>query len=506
LTQAYVSRTALVACATVFATPSFADITPADVWGSWQGYLSGFDLTISSTEETSGDDISISDLSISFEVPDEDGTITLILPDMDFISRGDGTVELKYAPDMQLTAKIEGEGGPDTSATINMSHVGLSTIASGDPDDITYTYSAASLTYSLGDILVEGTPLEETGAQAEGEIVITGVSGLLNIATDGLTSIRQDERYSSLTYDVRFVAPEDEGSFVASGSVDDLSVKSAFSISQDIDFEDPFSVFNDELNLELEVSQGPASSSMSGNDGNGPFSTQSSSSSGSFGLVFNSNVLEASMSSFDSSFEVFGEEIPLPISGEIGEASMAFSVPLAESAEPQEFFLDFVFADVAVPDLLWNIFDPGAALDRSPATVSLGLEGTVQLLMGAFTPEFVETDDFPGTLNSLTLSDLEVSIAGAELTGAGDFTFDNSDLESFDGFPRPEGAADFRLLGGNQLLDSLISMGLVSENDAMGARMMMGVFTVAGPSEDELNSRLEVNEDGHVFANGQRLR
>jgi hypothetical protein len=40
----------------------------------------------------------------------------------------------------------------------------------------------------------------------------------------------------------------------------------------------------------------------------------------------------------------------------------------------------------------------------------------------------------------------------------------------------------------------------------MGARMMMGVFTVAGPSEDELNSRLEVNEDGHVFANGQRLR
>ncbi|MCH2250997.1 MAG: DUF2125 domain-containing protein, partial [Cognatishimia sp.] len=77
---------------------------------------------------------------------------------------------------------------------------------------------------------------------------------------------------------------------------------------------------------------------------------------------------------------------------------------------------------------------------------------------------------------------------------------------SFDGFPRPEGAADFRLLGGNQLLDSLISMGLVSEGDAMGARMMMGLFTVAGPGEDELNSRLEVNGEGHVLANGQRLR
>ena len=40
----------------------------------------------------------------------------------------------------------------------------------------------------------------------------------------------------------------------------------------------------------------------------------------------------------------------------------------------------------------------------------------------------------------------------------------------------------------------------------MGARMMMGLFTVAGPGEDELNSRLEVTGEGHVLANGQRLR
>jgi hypothetical protein len=56
------------------------------------------------------------------------------------------------------------------------------------------------------------------------------------------------------------------------------------------------------------------------------------------------------------------------------------------------------------------------------------------------------------------------------------------------------------------LLDSLIEMGLVGEDDAIAARLMMGLFTVAGPSEDELNSRLEVNEAGHVLANGQRLR
>ena len=155
MTQSYVSRGAIAVLAAAIATPSFADITPDDVWGSWQSYLSGFDLDIKATEERSGDDIFITDLTVSFEIPEEDGTITLIFPDMDFVSRGDGTVELKYGADMQFTALLEGDGGPDTKASIDVAHTGLSAIASGDPDDITYTYSAASLTYSVGEVLVE---------------------------------------------------------------------------------------------------------------------------------------------------------------------------------------------------------------------------------------------------------------------------------------------------------------------------------------------------------------
>lgn len=506
MTQSLFSRGALAACATVLATPSFADITPADVWDSWQSYLTGFTLDVTATEQRTGDDIFVTDMSISFDVPDEDGTITITMPDMDFISRGDGTVELRYGADMSVTASIEGEGGPDSQATINIVPTGLSMIASGNPNDITYTYSAASLSYSVGEVLIEGAPLSDLGGQIEGDVTVTGMTGLVKIATEGLTAIEQDVRYDSMSYDVRFVAPEDDESFVTAGTVEDLRVQSALSVSQDIDLENPFSIFNDELNISIEATQGAAQSSMSGNDGNGPFSSESASSSGSFGMVFNSDVLAAEMSSFDASFNFFGEEIPLPLSGEIGEASMSFSLPLAESAEPQDFFMNVALVDAVIPDLLWNIFDPGGALERGPATVSVGLEGTTKLMMGAFNPAFFESDEIPGTLESLTLTDLEVSVAGAELTGAGDFTFDNTDMASFDGFPRPEGAADFRLTGGNQLLDSLISMGLISEGDAMGARMMMGVFTVAGPGDDELNSRLEVTEEGHVLANGQRLR
>ncbi|MCP4621051.1 MAG: DUF2125 domain-containing protein, partial [Bradyrhizobium sp.] len=111
----------------------------------------------------------------------------------------------------------------------------------------------------------------------------------------------------------------------------------------------------------------------------------------------------------------------------------------------------------------------------------------------------------PGELRGLTLNELLLSVAGAELTGSGDFTFDNTDLESFDGMPAPEGEANLKLVGANNLIDKLVGMGLLSDDDAMGARMMMGMFAVSA-GDDVVTSKIEVNDEGHVLANGQRLK
>lgn len=60
--------------------------------------------------------------------------------------------------------------------------------------------------------------------------------------------------------------------------------------------------------------------------------------------------------------------------------------------------------------------------------------------------------------------------------------------------------------GPNGLIDKLIAMGLLSQQDAMGARMMLGMFTVAGSEPDTMTSTIEVDADGHLLANGQRIR
>ena len=138
------------------------------------------------------------------------------------------------------------------------------------------------------------------------------------------------------------------------------------------------------------------------------------------------------------------------------------------------------------------------------------MTGKAKLLFDLLDPAQMEAVDrgeaMPGELNAVTLNALTVRAAGAELTGEGAFTFDNSDLETFDGMPAPEGSVDLALSGGNGLLDKLVNMGLLPEEQAMGARMMMGLFAVPGAGEDSLTSKIEVKSDGQILANGQRLK
>jgi hypothetical protein len=111
----------------------------------------------------------------------------------------------------------------------------------------------------------------------------------------------------------------------------------------------------------------------------------------------------------------------------------------------------------------------------------------------------------PVEVNSVNLGDLTIAFGGAEVTGTGAFTLDNTDTTTFAGMPKPTGAVDLQLNGVNGLIDALVSMGLLPEEQVMGARMMLGMFTTS-VGDDQLTSRIEVTADGQLLANGQRLQ
>jgi hypothetical protein len=101
---------------------------------------------------------------------------------------------------------------------------------------------------------------------------------------------------------------------------------------------------------------------------------------------------------------------------------------------------------------------------------------------------------------SLNITELGLKVAGAALAGTGAFTFDNSM-----GIPMPLGEANINVTGANALIDGLIAIGVMTEEDAMGARMMMGMFMVPGANPDELTSKIEAKEGMQILVNGQPL-
>jgi hypothetical protein len=212
----------------------------------------------------------------------------------------------------------------------------------------------------------------------------------------------------------------------------------------------------------------------------------------------------------DVTMAVSSSDLPFPVNLNIARLGFDVTMPVIESEAMQEYGVNLELSEFTMSDQLWSMIDPAAQLPRDPATLRVDLDGTGRLFFNLLDPAEVEglegRDSIPGEVESLTLNELTLELAGASLSGEGAFTFDSDDLESFGGAPAPEGTLDLRLVGGNALLDTLVAMGLVPADQASGMRMMMGLFATPGDGEDELVSKIEVTGDGQVLANGQRLK
>jgi hypothetical protein len=274
----------------------------------------------------------------------------------------------------------------------------------------------------------------------------------------------------------------------------------------DFDPDNPEDIFDKGLSFAGTFERGASVVTMTSVEDDQPFNMNAKTTGGAAEIAMDKEGFAIGGVSTGLELDATVPDVPFPVSIAAEEIGIDMLMPLAASDAEQDFGFGFTLAGLTVSDLLWNIFDAGAILPRDPATINIDLDGTMRLFMDLMDPSIEDSDDFPGEVNSVTLNDITVEVAGAELTGEGEFTFDNTDLESFDGLPRPEGELAVNLKGANGLLDKLIQMGFVSESDAMGARMMTSMVAVPGPGEDELNSTIVINDQGHILANGQRLK
>ncbi|MFB9148445.1 DUF2125 domain-containing protein [Roseovarius ramblicola] len=488
----------------LFAGPALADLTAADVWQDWQGQISHYGYEITGTPQEGGDRIVIPDLGLTQDLPDDGGRIDMRMGRIELRETGDGTVEVIYPPTMPMAVAITPDDDEPLTAVLTLSHEDLSITASGTPEEIDYEYAARSARVGIGEVTIGGAPVESlTGALSFEDLEGTSTMRMV----EGARRIAQSLSSGPVSYMFNVVDDETGSVLDVAGDARTMRHESRVRLPEGVDLSDMAAALDAGFRVDSDLVLGTGTGRFEfAGDGEriaGNAQGERVSINGSLsrdGLIYESETEGLAVTTETDMF-------PMPLSYAIERAFARLDLPVSKGEALQDFGLSVDFAGLDLPEALWSLIDPEATLPRDPAHLAVDLTGTARLTTNIFDEAEIaaleESGESPGDLDSLALEKLAFSVAGARLTGEG--AIEIGKAEGLD-MPPAEGTVDLRLEGGEGLLQKLVDIGLVPEDQAMTARMMASMFANAVEGEDTLTSRIEIEKDGTVTVNGQRMR
>lgn len=499
--------TTTTALLTLLAAPAAADVTAPDVWNGFTALYQSIGLKVEATQTRDGSTTTITDLKISGDFPFGLGSISISSIGPDLIGNGDGTVTIKFADHMPIAVAMSLPDDPFVTANLDYNLEGYTAVASGNPDDFTVEYSGDKMAVTLADVSWPNPPISDI----EGSYTLLGFSGSSRFVIADNISVSQEYTATKMEIEVGLTVPLTLDKIHLSESWDKVADEFNYTLPvSGIDLMNLPEQLRNGLSIQDKFSIGSAKgtshTTRNGETVEYQFDTTKNSVStvslSQFGIG-----LEAAVESFVMDYQF--EELPFPIKAKAASANGRLNIPLLHVVENQKFDYALSLNDVTLGDEIWSQFDPDGKLPRTPANIALDFSGKGRL--------FVDLLDFDamakvidegikfGELSALTINKFDVDAVGSRLISSGAFTFDNDDFDTFDGIPAPTGTATMHFAGMNALIDTLIDIGLLDSEKALGLRMGLGMFTVLGDGNDTLVSEIEISEDGHVSANGKRL-
>ncbi len=473
-----------------------ADVTADDVWKGMTDYYAalGQSVTTGSTA-MQGDTLVVTDAVFASTVPE--GSFSATFAEIRLKELGDGRVEVTLPGEVPIRMLSKPESGEAVDMGLKFTQSGLSMIVSGTPEDTAYDLTAPEMA-----IVVDGMTVDGSDVPLKLNVKLSGNSGSYRMTTAAGRKVVSDMKVEKLDFEVAAQDPEGKGDFSASGSLAGLTGTSDAAIPDGVDMADMHAALQAGLDMSGNFAFSGGGYVMDFEDEADTMHAQSTGGAGTLHFKMSKSGMAYGGSGKDSTVSLQVSALPMPIDVSIDETAIEIALPVSKSDSAEPFSALVKLVDLKVSDGLWAMFDPTSQLPRDPATLIVDLAGSAKMAVDIFDPKQAETiaGAPPGELEALDIRELQVSAVGAELTGKGAMTFDNSS-----GTPKPLGAVDMQLVGGNALIDKLVGMGLVPEDQAMGARMMMGLFAVP-TGEDQLTSKIEFKEDGGVYANGQRIQ
>lgn len=493
------------AIALVFlATAARADVTPQEVWASWQAMATsaGQELTVGNTAD-SGDVVEVTDLALTYK-DEMGGSAGVTFDKLTFTANGDGTVTVTMPESYPVQLAFpETEDGPG-SIKLTVSQPGAAIIAGGSATETSYQMTAPKLTLVLDEVTDESGKVLDTKA----DLAMTEVTGS-NVMTKTGEVMGLDSSFAAkeMVLNLSGSGSEDGGSGVVKVSFADVTGATKGNFLNPELMANMAAALNAGFTMDTSLAFGAMAMDFDITEASGPTKLVANATGGGFNVAMSKERLNYGTALSGAKFTVSGAEIPFP-QVEVAFADSAFNVamPVSKSDSPQDFSFLTKLVDFTVSEDVWGLFDPAGTLARDPATVIVDLKGKGFWKQDIMDPALqMEGAEPPGELHSLDLTQVLAKAAGAEVSANGALTFDNTDLATFEGVPRPDGTVTVNIKGVTKLIDNLIALGMLGEDEAMGFRMGLAMVAKPGAGPDELVSQIEFKEGG-LFTNGMRMR
>ncbi len=482
-----------------------AALTAEQVWSGWQTNASfaGLNLVAANTQKE-GSVLTLSNITVA---PTLGGNgVAGSIAQIAMTEKPDGTVTIALSPEFSIPYD---EGDDKGLLTVSHENFGL-TAREGATGGAVYDYSGQSLTITaVFDGMVEtydGSGPKPSSFDAKyaftnprgtySDIPGTNRTFRLSILSDGLvfnleqvdpnlqTDSKQSGTAAAFDFDFEFTLP---------ATFDLTSIDSAGDFG---------AALADGLAFKMTGTQGASDQKISDASPFLNYAADVTSAPSTFAVLVDRNGFDMTGAVGGFTADVTSPDLPFPaLNIKADDLSMAFQFPMVGN-RMQDFRYMIKMGNFTMSEDVWSLFDPTKTLPRDPANFAVDLTGKVAMDLFAM----IEADEAGLTppvpkIESLKIVDLKLAAAGASMSGTGAFTFDNTT-----DIPKPTGSSDVTVTGGNGLINSLIAMGLLTQDDATGARMAMAMFMEPGEGDDVLTSTIEARPDGSIYVNGQRMQ
>jgi hypothetical protein len=477
-----------------------AALTVDQVWQSWKdaGALIGLEVK-AATENSDSGTLTLNGVSVG-----PAGMSGLTISDMVLTEAGDGSVSIVPGADIGITMT------GDTKGTAKLVHDGLTLTAREADGGLAYDFAAAKL-----DVVYDTTsPGTSFDGSAAAEVVNSGTVGFSDLAgtysdTPGTNrTFGMDVKASALAYDTKLDDPAmglKQSTTSSTANVEmsfDFALPSTIALAALAAPADFGTALQEGLAINFSTKQGDSTGTMTQENEFFPMTFAISAGGGEATGVFNKDTFNIQSTGSGLEVDVTTAMMPSPIKITSGPIAFGLTSPVMASDVAGDYGMVMKLSQFTVSEEAWAMFDPGAALKRDPADIAIDVSGKTKLdFIAMLQADEAGTEPPVPAVETLDITELTLKVAGAALAGTGAFTFDNSM-----GIPMPLGEANVTVTGANALIDGLIATGLLAEEDAMGARMMMGAFMSPGANPDELTSKIEAKAGGEIYVNGQRVQ